>query len=92
MLIWGIKLREKGRAYGIFRENIKGAKWPSGYFMHIVDNFWRIYFRDFSYSDGGRVIYTCFVAFIILRSYGIIAVLFRDFFVYLALYGYTFLG
>ena len=60
--------------------------------MYILDFFWRVYFGNFCYSDGGCVGYTCFVVFIILLPFDIRAILFRDFLVYLALYGDTFLS
>lgn len=59
--------------------------------MYLLDFFWRNNFRGNSCSNGRFVIYTCFAMSIVLRSYGISAVLFRDFFVYLVLYGDTFL-
>ena len=83
---------KKGRAYGLFRENIKGLKWSSGYFMLILDYFGGIYFRNFGCSSNRFVIYPYYAVFNILRSYDIRAVLFRDFYIYLALYGDSFLN
>jgi len=57
-----------------------------------LGRFWRIHFRCFSCSNSRFVIYSYNAVFTILRSYGISAVLFRGFFIYLALYGDTLLS